>query len=227
MPMICLHRSRPLSRRLARFIFGATLACALAGTAHAGQASAALDRFVKEVHTLRASFEQQVLDASQRPLESARGTFLLKRPGRFAWLYQEPYAQTIVADGRNLWFYDVDLDQVSVRPQSEALGQTPAMLLSGSGDVERSFAVSDAGTQGGLAWVELKPRTQEGNFEQIRIGFADGDLRRMEMVDALGQKTELSFSQIERNPSLADKLFEFQVPEGVDVVGQPAPSEKP
>ena len=172
--------------------------------------------------SLRAEFRQSVVDARGKTVESAEGTMSLARPGRFRWDYREP-PQLIVSDGVTVWFHDIDLEQVTIRPAAETLEGTPAMLLTGEGDLKAEFTISDGGTAQGLAWSRLLPRKADGDFRELRLGFAGSELRRMTLLDRLGQTTELEFSRIERNPRIDASQFQFTPPAGVDVVGR-APS---
>ncbi len=172
-----------------------------------------------ELNSLRAEFRQSVKDASGRVIESAAGTVTLARPGRFRWDYRVP-EQLIVSDGVTVWFYDVGLEQVTIRPAAEMMVGTPAMLLAGAGDLLAEFAIADDGQQDGLAWSRLIPRRDDGDFHTLRLGFMEGELRRMMLQDRLGQTTELEFERIERNPPLDTALFSFTPPPGVDIVGR-------
>jgi outer membrane lipoprotein carrier protein len=169
--------------------------------------------------SLRAEFRQTVTDARGELIESAEGTMSLARPGRFRWEYRVP-EQLIVSDGVTVWFHDVDLEQVTIRNAAETIVGTPAMLLTGAGDLRTEFDISDGGTGQGLAWSRLQPRRADGDFRELRLGFADGQLRRMTLLDRLGQTTDLEFARIERNPRLDSALFHFTPPAGVDVVGR-------
>jgi outer membrane lipoprotein carrier protein len=172
--------------------------------------------------SLRAEFRQSVTDAQGRLVEQAEGTMALARPGRFRWDYRMPQ-QVIVSDGRTVWFHDVELEQVTIRDAAETLEGTPAMLLAGRGGLAAEFAIADAGELDGLAWSVLTPHRSDGDFRELRLGFAGGDLRRMQLLDRLGQVTRLEFERVERNPRLDNSLFTFVPPAGVDVVGR-APS---
>jgi len=206
--------------RAARWPFFALL-LVTALPAWGGEGIDRLHAFFAERGALRADFEQTVQNPAFDQPETARGTLLMQRPNRFRWDYQEPYRQQIVADGKRLWFYDVDLEQVVVKPLDAALGDTPAMLLSGSGVVEDRFTVRElAGRGDDLAWVELTPREKDTGFEALRLGFDAHDLRRMELVDGFGQVTRLKFSAIERNVHVSPAAFRFVPPAGVDVLGE-------
>jgi outer membrane lipoprotein carrier protein len=185
------------------------------------RAASRLDEALAGLSSLRAEFSQTVTNASGQQTEAAEGSVALARPGKFRWDYREP-AQLIVSDGVTVWLYDEDLAQVTVRPAAEALIGTPALLLSGRADVQGEFRVSDGGSEDGLAWSRLEPRDSDSDFRELRVGIADGMLRRMVLVDRLGQTTRLDFDRIERNPRLAPSAFSFTPPPGVDVVGRAA-----
>jgi outer membrane lipoprotein carrier protein len=176
-----------------------------------------LHAFLDEVHSLRADFQQSVYDEDARPLDDASGKVYIARPGRFRWDYTEPYPQEIVGDGEKVWVYDSELEQVTVRPLGDALGDTPVMLLSSEEPVENSFEVRAVDGPDGYAWVELTPLGDQVSFKQIRLGFDGATLRIMELHDAFGQLTRLRFAELERNPDLDPSLFQFTPPEGADV----------
>ncbi|MCP5277116.1 MAG: outer membrane lipoprotein chaperone LolA [Thiobacillus sp.] len=180
---------------------------------------ARLDSFVEGTKGLKAQFSQTVTDAKGRKTQEASGTLFLSRPGKFRWVYTKPYAQLIVGDGRKLWIYDEDLDQVTVRKLDQAIGESPAALLAGSNDIEKLFNLKDAGDRDGLEWLEATPKGKEGSFERVRMGFRGNDLAAMELQDNFGQTTLLRFSGLERNPAMGGSLFRFTPPKGADVIG--------
>jgi outer membrane lipoprotein carrier protein len=185
--------------------------------------AAGVDRFreyLRSTQTAQADFEQQVFDRDKKLVQRSRGSFTLQRPGRFRWSYAQPYAQLIVGDGRRVWIYDEDLNQVTVRAMAKALGSTPAALLAGAADVERAFELSDAGTREGLEWVEARPREREAGFERIRLGLGTVGVQAMELTDHFGQTTLLRFSNIARNPRVDPDAFRFIPPKGADVLGE-------
>jgi len=189
-----------------------TLACA-----------AGVERFqayLRSTQTASADFEQQVFDREKKLVQRSKGSFTLQRPGRFRWSYAQPYAQLIVGDGKRVWIYDEDLNQVTVRAMARALGSTPAALLAGAADVERAFELSDAGQRDGLEWVEAKPREREAGFERIRLGLGTAGVQAMELTDHFGQTTLLRFSNIARNPPVDPSAFRFVPPKGADVLGE-------
>lgn len=207
-------------KRYQKYLCGAlTLWCLTASVAQAGGRER-LDAFFKDVQSLRGEFSQTVLDPRMNITEQAQGTLALQRPGKFRWDYKEPYHQMIIADGKKVWIYDIELEQVTVKPFTETVGNTPAQLLSSGENLEKSFAITERGVQGEFEWVELTPKQQDTNFERIRLAFDQTNLRVMELVDTFGQTTRLQFSRLERNPKLVPSLFDFKPPPGVDVVGE-------
>jgi outer membrane lipoprotein carrier protein len=176
-----------------------------------------LDRFLAKVHTLSAVFVQQMLDEQGQVSQQNHGHFYLKRPGRFRWTYETPYRQEIVADGNKVWFYDPDLEQVTVKTIEAALGSAPALLLSGELDLNQRFVVAGQGRQGERSWVELRPKSEEDVFRRVKVELTAGVLSSMELADNFGQLTRIQFEQVQLNPPLADSLFQFKPPPGVDM----------
>lgn len=168
---------------------------------------------------LRAEFRQTVTDANGAAVDHAEGTVTLAKPGRFRWEYRVP-DQLIVSDGTTVWLYDADLAQVTIRPAADSLAGSPALLLSGQSDLKREYEIADGGDADGLAWSRLTPRSPDGDFRELRVGIAGGNLKRMLLVDRLGQTTRLDFDRIERNPRIDAQAFRFAPPPGVDVVGR-------
>jgi len=182
-------------------------------------ADSRLQEFISGTRTLSAQFTQVVTDRTGRKVQESQGSLHLSRPGKFRWVYAKPYSQVVVGDGSRLWIYDQDLEQVTVRKLDQALGESPAALLAGSNEVEKLFAFSDAGEADGLSWLEATPRSKEGSFDRVRMGFRGGDILAMEVRDNFGQVTQLRFTGIRRNLRLSADLFRFTPPRGVDVIG--------
>ena len=179
-----------------------------------------LKRFFAATQTYTARFQQFVLDASLNTVEESSGTMALKRPGKFRWDYDPPTRQHIISDGKRVWIYDLDLQQITARQADQTLGKTPAMMLAGGGDLESSFTVREIGPQGAQLWVGLKPKDDEGSFSDLRIGFQDGTLAIMELVDMLGQTTRITFSEGRANADIPSERFAFVVPKGVDLIDE-------
>ncbi|MEW7977206.1 MAG: outer membrane lipoprotein chaperone LolA [Candidatus Sedimenticola endophacoides] len=207
--------STVLYRRVARW--AAVALMLLCPPAHAGTGVVQLERFLQDVTSLKASFEQSVLDPEHQSAIRSQGLFYLQRPGRFRWDYSEPEGQMILADGRQIWHHDPELDQVSVQGQESALKGTPAMLLISGDPVASHFEVIDIGDRQSMGWVELIPRDPESQFTRILLAFTADTLRRMEMADKFGQVTRFQFYDIELNPPLAQSLFYFRPGHGLDI----------
>ncbi len=204
----------------------------------------ALDRYLDGLTSLRTTFTQTVTDARGTQTEAGEGTMLVQRPGKFRWDFQPrvdsamtavtppppPAAQAgsaergqlLVADGRNLWFYDRELAQVSVKPMAAALTATPVTLLSGSAaQLHENFDITAAGSHDALDWVSVKPRSAEADFSHAELGFARDRLVRMVVIDRLGQTVRLDFSRSERNARVEPSELQFKPPADVDVIGTP------
>src|SRR3954464_13210909 len=152
----------------------------LCGTAQA----AAIERFktfVKTTQSARADFEQNVVDRTGKPVQKANGTFVFQRPGKFRWVYAKPADQVIVGDGERVWIHDRDLNQVTVRKLSKALGSTPAALPSASTYLAKVSELSEAGARDKLEWLEAKPRDPEAGFDRIRMGFSATAIAALEV----------------------------------------------
>ena len=189
-------------------------------TAWAASSIDTLKAMFAQTTTARAHFAQIVLDRNMKMLQQATGTMQFSRPGRFRWEYDRPYEQLIVGDGSKVWLYDKDLNQVTVRRFDRALGSSPAALLAGSDDIEKSYRLTSLGSQDGLDWLEAVPRTQDTAFERVKLGFGKAGLEAMELRDQFGQITVIKFSTIERNPKLPPESFRFTPPKGADVISE-------
>jgi outer membrane lipoprotein carrier protein len=200
-------------------LFAVVFAIAAFATAAHADAIGRFKSFLTTTQSARADFEQQVYGREGKVTQASKGSFVFLRPGRFRWIYAKPVDQVIVGDGERVWIHDRDLNQVTVRRLSKALGSTPAALLAGSSDVEKAFELSDAGTRDGLEWLEAKPRDADAGFERIRMGFSATGLEAMELRDNFGQTTRLRFMNLQRNPKVDPAEFRFEPPKGADVLG--------
>jgi len=210
---------RQCKQRLFVSIYGCLLWLVLIPIAGADiDGEAQLQSFFDGLRTLNTAFVQEVTDADGAQIQHSEGRMWMQRPGLFRWDYQLPYHQIIVGDGKQVWVYDEDLEQVTVRPFDVALGQTPALLLSSDTPLLESFTVTILGVRDGLDWYLLMPTGRDSVFEELRLGIANGLLRAMELRDGLGHLTALSFTSVTRNESIDPQLFVFVPPEGVDVV---------
>ncbi|WP_367026589.1 outer membrane lipoprotein chaperone LolA [Methylococcus sp. ANG] len=176
-----------------------------------------LKSFLDSARTLQAEFTQVQLDESGRLKQESKGFFYLQRPGKFRWDYAKPYHQEIVSSGGKVWFYDVDLEQVTAKKLGQAVGSTPALLLSGEMALEDNFTIEDQGADEGMFWIKLVPKSEEGGFRYVLIGLEGDKLAGMELSDNFGQLTRIYFSNLRTGIVLDPKLFQFSPPAGVDV----------
>ncbi|TAM52506.1 MAG: outer membrane lipoprotein chaperone LolA [Paraburkholderia sp.] len=227
-----VDRAGGMRRALMRSLQAAALGVAVAVFAPSAWASgtAQLKAFVSQVHAARGDFVQREVKAPAKNAAASggavvptlggtsSGTFVFARPGKFIWSYEKPYEQVLQADGDNLYVYDKDLNQVTVRKLGGALGASPAAILFGSNDLEKNFTLRDAGVKEGIDWLELIPKSRDTQFERVGIGFRDGNLEAMELHDVFGNVTLLTFSNIQKNPAMKPGAFKFTVPKGADVI---------
>jgi outer membrane lipoprotein carrier protein len=180
-----------------------------------------IEDFVNNIQTMSGRFEQQLVDADNVVVDKSSGTIEIQKPGKFRWTYLEPYEQILVADGLNVWSYDVDLEQVTVKAQAELLASTPALLLGGSQNVLDDFDYIGSFTERDTVWVRLRPKSTENGFTRVELGFSDGKLDRMIFSDNLGQTTLIALFDLSMNEKIEEHRFSFTPPEDVDVVGRP------
>jgi outer membrane lipoprotein carrier protein len=180
----------------------------------------ALRSFLRDTREARVTFTQTVTDKAGRKGQPSRGELTLSRPGKFRWSVEKPYRQLVVGDGERVWIFDEDLNQVVVRRMGTALGSTPAALLAGREDVEKSFRWRELGSADGLDWLEAVPNASDAAFTQIRLGFVGRELAALALTDTFGQTTRVDFGAMQRNPPLPPETFRFVPPKGADVVGE-------
>lgn len=184
-----------------------------------GDARALLQRFTSTVKTATGQFSQESRDPQGQSLSAMQtGRFSFERPGKFRWAVDQPFEQLILADGQQLYQYDPDLLQVSIRPMSQALGASPAALLFGSTSLEENFTLESQPARDGLVWLRATPRQTDAGFSHVDIGFGESLPEVLELLDAFGQKTRIRLSNIQVNPALSVEEFHFSAPDGVDVV---------
>lgn len=212
-------------KRVSRFAGFTLVATLLVQPGAAG--AAALEQFKSFVATTKSAkgeFIQQQMKAEGSGQANAgtasSGSFQFARPGKFIWTYQKPYEQVLQADGEKLYIYDKDLNQVTVKKLGNALGSSPAAILFGSNDLEKNFALKEAPSKDGVEWLVATPKTKDTSFESIRIGLRNGTPVAMELRDAFGQVSELTFTKFEKNPPVAADQFKFVAPKGADVFQQ-------
>ncbi len=179
-----------------------------------------LTNYLSNLHTFQADFIQSVFSSNNKVKQISKGLIVVKSPDKFYLEYNEPYNLLYVADGKKLWSYDEDLEQVVVKEQGNILINTPAMLLGNPKDLTQSYSIEKVGVTEGWLWFELTPKKENTNFESVSLAFKDNELKAMEMRDNFGQTTRLEFNKVIKNPTLSKSRFVFVPPKGVDVIGQ-------
>jgi outer membrane lipoprotein carrier protein len=169
--------------------------------------------------TFQSQFIQTVIDSDGQQVQRSVGTVWIQKPGRFRWDYQTPYRQLIVADGKQLWTYDEDLEQATVKAVDEALSSTPAMLLSGFRPLSDVMTWRQSGTENGERWFSLDPKQPDSAVEKVRIGFENDQLSIIEVTDSFGNHTRIQFSQTKRNQAIDQGLFKLELPPDTDIIG--------
>jgi outer membrane lipoprotein carrier protein len=190
----------------------------------ADSARSKLDAFAKNLHSVSADFQQQVLDPNGGAGKTSRGTLALQAPRQFRWDVTSPYKQLIVADGEKVWIYDPDLEQVTVRAQGTEEAHSPLTVLTDLSQLDRDFTTSEQGERDGQTWLRLKSKDKEPQFNYCDLGFDATGLVSMRFEDTLGNSTEIRFSHWQRDTKFAAGTFKFTPPKGVDVIGDPTPA---
>jgi outer membrane lipoprotein carrier protein len=177
-----------------------------------------LKEYIQTLNSFEARFEQSIYGLSGTILESSNGIVSLQKPGKFYWVYQQPYSQYLISNGDSLWIYDEDLEQVTINKIDGNSQNSPAALLSGEIDIESNYLVTDLGKLEDANWIELRSNDADVEFNAIRLGFIEGELSGMVLFDNLGQTSELHFSEVLRDKIFDESLFEFIPPVGIDVI---------
>jgi outer membrane lipoprotein carrier protein len=208
-----------------RFAWLAAALCTYTAISAAPKTGTALDQYLDHLTTWSADFRQSVVDSRGRKLGDGQGRMIVVRPGKFRWesapAGEAAAVQLLVADGRNLWFLDRDLEQATVKPLDSALAQSPTMLLAGDASVKDAFLLRATGQRDEFDWVQVKPRNAQSDFKEAQFGFRASQLLRLVIVDKLGQRTTLNFSNVLRNKPVDPSLVTFVLPKGVDLIGKP------
>jgi outer membrane lipoprotein carrier protein len=176
-----------------------------------------LKKALQSVTSLQAGFTQMTYDQLGNVDHRGTGTFYLQKPGKFRWDYKEPFHQEVVTSGGKVWFYDADLEQVTVKKVDAAIGSTPALLLTGEISVMDNFTLENQGENEGLSWVRLIPKNEDSGFKHITVGLEKESIVGMELADNFGHLTRIYFQDIKPGVKIDPARFEFKAPPGVDV----------
>ena len=196
------------------------IAYIVCSSAYAGAGLDKLKKFTRQLHSMQSNFTQTVFDSDMREVEVSRGKVALQKPGKFRWDYVTPFQQHIISDGKKLWVYDPELEQVTVKAFDEALGAAPIALLSGESDLEEQFKVIELGKIDGREFVQLEAKVKDTDFGFMLLALGDKGLEVMELKDRLGQVTRIEFSKVTMNKKVKAEQFAFTIPKGVDVIGE-------
>ena len=185
-----------------------------------GPARSALEKFSNGLETLQVDFTQVVKSQDGSIQDKTYGNAWLQSPDKLRWVYAGDFPEIIVADGSDVWIYDEALEQVTIKPQSHRVADTPLLILTDISQLDDQFLVAELGDFEDMNLLELRSRDVESQFERILIGVDASGIRMMIMEDAFGQRTEINFTNIVSNAHLGEDVFIFTPPEGTDVVGQ-------
>jgi len=191
---------------------------AAASAASVQGASEQLNTFVAKISAATGQFSQYTVGPQGQTKPKQTGEFSFQRPGRFKWDVLKPYQQMVVSDGKTLFQFDPDLNQVTTRPVSLAIGSSPAAILFGSGDIQHVFEIETLPDRDGLVWLRAKPKSTEAGFVHADLGFVNGLPTRIILLDAFGQTTHVDLFDLKSNPALPPETFQFTAPVGADVV---------
>ena len=215
-----------MNRQFISLIVLIVLGFLVAENALADAASEKLRQFFLQTKSMKAEFSQSIVSETKAKVERSTGVLQMERPGKFRWDYKFPYEQQIVADGKKLWVYDIEMEQVIAKPLDLVLGNTPAVLLSGNVDIADKFSIEEiaapSNSENGLYWMQLTPKQKESGFEKLLLAFMGDKLGVMELKDAFGQVTRIVFTNLVENPKIPASVFNFKVPEGVDLIDDSA-----
>ena len=201
--------------------------CAVSMPARALNGMESLENFVKTVKSGKSDFTQVVTSpakANEPPrVKNSSGTFEFQRPGKFKFQYKKPFEQLILADGTSLWIFDADLNQASQRKQSSAFANTPAALIASATDLSalrNEFNLENASEKDGINWVSAKPKSADSTLQTVRIGFKGEALHQLDITDSFGQRSLITFTTMQLNPSLPAASFQFTLPQGAELLKQ-------
>ncbi len=178
-----------------------------------------LEKFLDNTSSLSARFQQKLVDKYGYLLQQSAGSLNMQRPGKFRWDYILPYPQNIISNGKKIWMYDSELEQVNVRPYDQVLASSPVNLLDKNQKLDIEFVVSEMPDDRGQSWIKLTPKDVESDFKEMQVGLQNGKIKTMRFVDNFEQQTEIEFEQLVVNPKFKSDYFEFVIPEGTDVAG--------
>ncbi len=202
-------------------IFFLLLTILFFNNSYADDATQQLTQLLDRIQTMQANFTETVLNKHGQAISESTGKMALERPGKFRWDVKQPNAQLIVTNGKKLWIYDRDLEQVSIRSLEKEPGEAPALLLSRSDtSLINKFHIKISQDGQGMQWFTLVPKDSSDMFTSIKLGFLKQHLQQMQLNDHLGNKTNIAFSNITTDVNLSANTFSFTPPRNVDVLDE-------
>lgn len=177
------------------------------------------DAFMSEVKTLEAFFTQEVVSENGKIGNMTTGTIKLSRPGKFHWEYANPVPQQIISNGKKVWIYDEQLEQVTIKPINSALGASPAAILTSSRNIKQDFHIKEMPARENMKWVELRPKSSDTDFDRILVGMDDLGVQGMDLYDQFGRRTMIRFQESRVNQPISPGFFNFVPPQGTDIIG--------
>lgn len=178
-----------------------------------------LEKFLDNTKSMSARFQQKLVDQYGYLLQQSAGSLSMQRPGKFRWDYILPYPQNIISNGKKIWMYDSELEQVNVRPYEQVLASSPVNLLDKNQKLDIEFIVKAMPVSEDQEWVKLIPKNTESDFREMQVGLLNGKIKTMRFIDNFNQQTEIGFEQLEVNPVFKADYFEFDAPQGTDIIG--------
>ncbi|AZS50774.1 outer membrane lipoprotein chaperone LolA [Entomomonas moraniae] len=209
-------------RTLRTFFITAITSLLLVNTAIAAsndqQATSQLSKLLDQSQSMTGNFTQVTLDATGTRLQETKGELALKRPGLFRWHTAAPQEQLLISDNQKLWLYDPDLMQLTIQKMDQRMSHTPALLLSGNvAEIQKNFTIN-AKTNGKLQTFILTPKDKDSLFNSLTLTFNGNTINSMQLIDNVGQKTNIAFKDIKMNAPVAASLFKFVPPQGTDII---------
>ncbi len=189
----------------------------LLNAAEIQQAQERLSKALKALDSIQVNFEQTVLNDNSEVIQQSTGNLSIQRPNKFNWTYKTPNEQQIIADGKEVWVYDVDLKQASVKSMDETLTNTPIMILMNSNLLESDFEINEIGQKKFLYWIELTPKNKDSQFERLYFGLEKDQIKAMDLRDTFGQSTQIVFKQHRYNAIHNPATFIFDATPDIDV----------
>ncbi|HEY4707564.1 MAG TPA: outer membrane lipoprotein chaperone LolA [Thermodesulfobacteriota bacterium] len=192
----------------------------LASAEEVAEIVAKLQKSYEAISTVTASFTQETSSRGMKAAQTAKGKVWFKKPGKMRWEYTVPEGDLIVSDGKKIWLYQPDLNQVIEKEIDSSATRLTTDFLSGIGDITKDFKVSLASSEAGSYRLSLVPREEQPNIKRLTLEVDKTSfvIKKTAVVDNFGNETRVELKDIKTNASVQDKLFKFSAPKGAQVV---------